>query len=221
MPPLKDHYQTLELSMQASLQEIKDAYRKLARMYHPDKHADPSAATGYFQDIQEAYSVLSNDYKRKNYDNELRLAGRYERRKKESSSSATQLVEKSETLYKQVASMQNARINYDALAEHIVALLSEQHIALLRRYPEAHTYAAAITHNILKACKPMHATLLFTPIKEQLDKLNADNPGLLQQAQEAWDEKYRAERMHRMVPLATVGIVLLVALIMFLLLRLS
>jgi len=219
MPPLKDHYQTLEISMQASLQEIKEAYRRLARMYHPDKHADPSAATSYFQDIQEAYSILSNDYKRKSYDNELRLSGRYERRKKDSGTSAEKILEKSETLSKQVAAMQNARINYDALADNITELLSDQHIALVLRHPDHQVYAAKITAYILQACKPMHASQLFAPIAERLQQLDADSPELLQEVDAVLQAKYKAERLHRLVPLATVGIVLLVALIMLLLLR--
>lgn len=62
---MTDHYQTLNISRGASQDEIKKAYRKLAGQYHPDKGGDKVK----FQEIQAAYSVLSDDQKRAQYDN--------------------------------------------------------------------------------------------------------------------------------------------------------
>lgn len=60
-----DYYKVLKISKSASDDEIKNAYRKLAKSHHPDKGGDKDN----FQKIQEAYEVLSDPIKRKNYDN--------------------------------------------------------------------------------------------------------------------------------------------------------
>lgn len=60
-----DYYAVLGVAKNATSDDIKKAYRKLASQHHPDKGGD----TSKFQQIQEAYSVLSDDQKRKMYDN--------------------------------------------------------------------------------------------------------------------------------------------------------
>jgi curved DNA-binding protein len=65
----QDYYQLLGVDRSASLEEIKKAYRKLALKYHPDKaKGDKHAAEEKFKQISEAYAVLSNPEKRKQYD---------------------------------------------------------------------------------------------------------------------------------------------------------
>jgi len=64
----EDYYKILGLEKTASSDEIKKAYRKLALKYHPDKNPNNKAAEEQFKKISEAYAVLSDTEKRKQYD---------------------------------------------------------------------------------------------------------------------------------------------------------
>jgi molecular chaperone DnaJ len=69
MPPAKpDYYKTLGVGKNASEEEIKKSYRKLARKYHPDRNAGDKQAEERFKEISQAHDVLSDPDKRKQYD---------------------------------------------------------------------------------------------------------------------------------------------------------
>ncbi|GMP25307.1 hypothetical protein CsSME_00002243 [Camellia sinensis var. sinensis] len=69
-----DYYKVLEVDYDATDEKIKLNYRKLALKWHPDKHKGDNAVTAKFQQINEAYTVLSDPAKRLNYD----ITGNYE-----------------------------------------------------------------------------------------------------------------------------------------------
>src|SRR2546423_14896260 len=64
----RDFYKVLGVPKKATQEEIKKAYRKLARQYHPDKNPGDQEAEDRFKDVQGAYDVLSDEEKRKQYD---------------------------------------------------------------------------------------------------------------------------------------------------------
>lgn len=71
----KDYYQILGVKEKADAEEIKKAYRKLAKKYHPDANQGDAKAAERFKGIGEAYSVLSDPKKRKQYDQMRRFGG--------------------------------------------------------------------------------------------------------------------------------------------------
>lgn len=68
MSDKRDFYDVLGISKSANTDEIKKTYRKLARKYHPDLNKNDPSAERKFKEVQEAYDVLSDDKKRKAYD---------------------------------------------------------------------------------------------------------------------------------------------------------
>jgi molecular chaperone DnaJ len=70
----KDYYQILGVSEKAGDDEIKKAYRRLAKKYHPDRNPDNKMAEEKFKEVSEAHDVLGNTQKRKQYD-QLRRMG--------------------------------------------------------------------------------------------------------------------------------------------------
>jgi molecular chaperone DnaJ len=69
----KDFYDTLGVPKNAAREDIKKAYRKLAQQYHPDTNPGDTVAEEKFKDVSEAYSILSDDEKRQEYDEVRRL----------------------------------------------------------------------------------------------------------------------------------------------------
>ena len=73
----EDYYQLLDAEPTASRQELRAAYRRTAKRYHPDLHADDPAAEERFKLIAEAWRTLGDEEKRAEYDNWLNLHRRY------------------------------------------------------------------------------------------------------------------------------------------------
>src|SRR3972149_5488288 len=67
MPTKRDYYEVLEVGRSASPEELRRAYRRLAKQYHPDVNKDDSSEER-FKEINEAYAVLSDEERRASYD---------------------------------------------------------------------------------------------------------------------------------------------------------
>jgi len=69
----KTYYDVLEITRKAKPEEVKDAYRQLAKKYHPDRNLDDPEAAERFKEIQEAHATLSDSWKRALYDQDLQF----------------------------------------------------------------------------------------------------------------------------------------------------
>lgn len=83
-------YQVLGISRQATEEEMKSAYRKLAKKYHPDAHPGNQECEQKFREISEAYSILSDTDKRKEYDEKLNGFGKGKQTEKRNEQPKTQ-----------------------------------------------------------------------------------------------------------------------------------
>ena len=83
------YYQVLGVTQDADFDEIKSKYRKLAMKYHPDRNQGDKKAEEKFKEISEAYEILSDSVKRKEYDNMYSRGNSTEQKFKQKSKSAT------------------------------------------------------------------------------------------------------------------------------------
>ncbi len=76
MQTTKNLYELLGLPKEASQEEIRQAHRKLVRKYHPDTNSEDPQAEERFKEVQQAYEVLSDPQKRREYDQRLRVSSK-------------------------------------------------------------------------------------------------------------------------------------------------
>jgi len=174
---LKDYYNILQIPPHATLQEIKQAYRRLAMLYHPDKtRNDPYAGAKYDQ-IREAYEVLSSPRKKEAYLEERWYDQSIGRKRKVDAITPVSVLKLSLELEKYVSTLDVHRMNKEGLYDHINELLSNDTIEQLHHYNET-AITQQIINTILMAMKPLPLNFAIT-LSTKLEKLaNHDETSL-------------------------------------------
>jgi curved DNA-binding protein CbpA len=173
---LKDYYKILETKPRATPTEIKKAFRRLALQYHPDRNIGNHLAEAQFKEIQEAYEVLSDPEKRKEYNYKrwhLRSLGKSYT---EQPLTPTSILEECRALKTYIDSMSIFRIDYDAVSRHIRQLLSPTTIGILQQSgdkPANHE----IIQTLLAAANPLPLRY-FMPITDLLLQVDGSDPGI-------------------------------------------
>ena len=156
----KNYYQILGVPPGASNAEIKAAYRRLALIYHPDKNTDDPTSSYVFQEINEAYQILSNNSARADYHRSFEAEGKKFGQAQTLFFSAELLLVKLGHMRKALDETDPYRMNTDAVFEELEQLFSTYHLSILEKENNT-TLTAKITVTCL-------AVISYLPKKEQL-----------------------------------------------------
>jgi hypothetical protein len=191
---LKDYYAILKVPPAATVPEIKQAYRKLVMIYHPDKNNDDPYALLRFNEIKEAYEVLINPRKKELYLQERWLKKAGGQKIGEVLITAPNILKKSLELNKQVAAMDIHRMNYKGMANRMAALLNDEAIDILLQQKETDVHASIIA-TVVQSIQHFPSAAA-KPVADQLLKLAVNLPAWqkhihLQIQQKVKQEKWR------------------------------
>lgn len=176
---VKDYYKTLQIKPNASPQEVKQAFRKLALQYHPDRNAGNAVSEAIFKEIQEAYEVLGDAKSREEYNYKRWYTRSLGNVYKEAIVTPAAILNQCQRAADYVASMNALQIEWDGLSYHLRQLLSPQNIGILKQYDDA-AINAAITEKILQCMAPLPLHYL-PPITTLLKDIAGSNAVLQQQ----------------------------------------
>lgn len=163
----EDYYKILEVSENATAEEIKKAYRSLAKEYHPDKNDDSEESKQIFQKISEAYQILSDPVKRKTYDSN--------RKKQEKVLTPEDLSEEFKNNRKNFAKMVAVKELIDNKEKEIEKLLKEKYTLIYEALDNKYT-----NKQYLKKAKEL--IIKFETIEKYLKelKINLNNKYITQ-----------------------------------------
>jgi hypothetical protein len=184
---VKDYYKILEVAPAASQQEIKQAFRRLAQQYHPDKNAGSAAFGMHYMEIQEAYKVLSDPQQREAYNYKrwyLRSTGQPYT---QTALTPAAILEQCRLLRQYVAEMNVFHIPFDAVSGHIRQLLSSNAISVLHEYNDQGVNRN-IVQQLLTAATPLPPRY-FTPVCGLLLQVAANDPLAQNDIQQALQQK--------------------------------
>ncbi|MEM9831673.1 MAG: DnaJ domain-containing protein [Bacteroidota bacterium] len=140
MESYQDYYEVLDVSYNASSEDVKLAYRQLAKRYHPDANAGDKDKEEMFKLISEAYNVLSNDDKKASYDLSL-LLGLYEDEKSQKARRYSSPSQPQYT-YRSPASVYYSKLTYVGMTVLVLTLIASIFLfpVALSRYSSAYHY---------------------------------------------------------------------------------
>ena len=211
---LKDYYSILNIPVTATPNEIKQAYRKLVMIYHPDKNNNEPYALQKFNEIKEAYEVLTNPRKKELYLQERWLSKASGKMKVDGLITPPNILLKSLELNKQMAFMDIYRMDHQNIADRITQLINEDVIERLHQCNEP-DINETIIDCLLAAAKPISYQFSKT-ITQRLIQLAGSNRTKIQQIQAALDQKKKTERAAKCKLLFIFLLVLLICLLIFL-----
>jgi curved DNA-binding protein CbpA len=163
----KDYYSILQLKPNATRQEIKKSYRRLALQFHPDKNPENPEAAEKFRLLQEAYETLSDPKRREEYHYRRWSTGYAWRERKQPSLSPYLILTECRSFRAKVAASNKFKINYDVAAVQILELVSSERIVVLKQFNDEFTNEQII-RELVAASAPLpfsHAHNIYEQLK--------------------------------------------------------
>lgn len=209
---LKDHYRTLDIKPAATLQEVKSAYRRLARLYHPDVN-EGSYSEVRFLDIKEAYDVLSDTNRRKQYDEERWLAGMGNRARDTLIITPQWILGESRKLARHMKTIDTYRMSHSALYDYIMLLLADAHMAILQQEGTGDNNQALVTELLTATQYLKHEYMAALAVR--LSQLAGSNNELQQQIHRQVTQSRRRAGWERYFPFIITLIAILLCVLMY------
>ena len=175
---LKDYYQILQIQPHSTLAEIKQAFRRLALIYHPDKNPNDKYAEAQFNEIKEAYEVLTNPVKKENYLQQRWYNQSIGKRRTAKTITPVSILKLILELEQYVSRLDVHRMNREGLSGYIDELLSTGTIENLKQFNEPEINKQIIT-STLSAMQPLSMRFLGK-LPERLGTLADDETSMLQ-----------------------------------------
>ena len=193
---LKDYYSILEIEPSATGDEIKKAYRRLAHLYHPDKHAQYVYASAKFSEIKEAYEILSNPVKKDYYLQQRWFAQSIGRPVTSELVTPVTILKKMLALDRYVSKLDVHRTHHDSLYNYICNLLSDETIQTVNGFGELHVNAEIIRATLKSAqglpfrfIHPVAARLRGLTVNDEAVIKNIDRFVIDHKKADDWEKK--------------------------------
>lgn len=210
---MKDYYKILGIQPNADLQAIKKAYRALAFKYHPDKNPDNALAEAHFKEIQEAYSILSNNSKRKHYDDERWLMGMGAKTRYKDAVTPEWLLKICKELNASLATMDTHRMSQTALQEYILLILSDSHLGVLQQHKNTEINTL-VANELITATQKLELRYLYK-ITDRLNVLCAGDEQQLLVVQENTKLREKRANMDKWQPFIVLLITIALCVFMY------
>jgi len=175
----RDHYNTLQIPTHATLPEIKQAYHRLAMIYHPDKNQNDPYAINQFNDIKEAYEILTNPVKKEIYLQERWYDQSIGKKRTGMVITPVTILKLSLELEKYVSKLDIHRMNQTGLFHYVNELLSDDTIEKLKQFGEKGVNRQVI-NTLLIVIKPLSFQFVKS-LSTRFGKLAGNDEIVLQQ----------------------------------------
>jgi curved DNA-binding protein CbpA len=210
---IKDYYTILGLQPAASITDVKQAYRKLAMQYHPDKNAGNKYAAAQFTDIKEAYEVLTNPHKKEIYLQQRWYNQSIGKRRTEQTVTPVNILKQSLELSRYTASLDTHRMDKQGLCEYIEEMISTEKIEQLNNFNEP-DINAEIIKAVLQAAKPLSYDQLLA-LSDKLKLLAVNNEAIIERIDSQLKQKMTAGKWSQYRPVLIFLITLIICVVIF------
>lgn len=211
--PIKDYYTILELSPSATPDEIKKAYRRLALLYHPDKNNNDKYASAQFEEIKEAYEILTHPARKERYLQQRWYAKSTGQRRTQGIITPVTVLKQMLDLDKHTRTLDQHRMDQEGLFEYLQDLLSDSTIEKLNSFNEP-TINKEIILSALNSLQLLGYSFLPRLI-EQLKKISVSDQHVVEKLDQFLGRSRRVAYWEKRTPVIIFLFVVFICLFIF------